>query len=150
MSFSRLLARLFMVPIGLILAMLAAGIFLSFALLAMDPIDVAHPEAQNMFAVFSGVVIATAFGSVAFYPALLGLIVAELLSWRSIWIYLGFGFALSFFAFRAPGEPADDIAIALDIRAVAAGLIGGFVYWLVAGRGAGIVKRTIENRPKCL
>lgn len=153
MSFSRLIARLFMVPIGLILALLAAGIFLAFALLAMDPAAVGSgpdPMFENVFSIFSGVFIASIFGSIGFYPILLGLIVAEFFSWRNLWIYLAYGLALSLFAFHAPGEPVDDIAIALDIRAMAAGLVGGFTYWLVAGRGAGIVKRTLTNQPKNL
>ncbi len=153
MSFSRLIARLFMVPIGLILALLAAGIFLGFALLAMDPQFAAtgpDPVFENVFSIFSGVFIAGIFGSIGFYPILIGLVVAEIFSWRSLFVYLAYGLALSLFAFHAPGEQVDNLAIALDIRAMAAGLVGGFVYWLVAGRGAGIVKRTLSNKPRDL
>ncbi|WP_114008309.1 hypothetical protein [Cohaesibacter intestini] len=153
MSLSRIIARLFMVPIGLILALLAAGVFLGFALLAMDPNFAGpgpDPVFENVFSVFTGVFIAGIFGSIGFYPILLGLIVAEILSWRSLFVYLAYGLILSLFAFHAPGERVDELAIALDIRAMAAGLVGGFVYWLVAGRGAGIVKRTLTNKPRNL
>ena len=60
------------------------------------------------------------------------------------------GLVLSFFITHSPNEPVDAMAIAIDIRAMAAGLIGGFVYWLIAGRGAGIVKRSLDNKPKSL
>ncbi|WP_146006482.1 hypothetical protein [Cohaesibacter celericrescens] len=150
MSFSRLLARLMMVPFGLILAILAAGIFLSFAVFSMDPAPASDPTVENAFTLFTGVFLAGTLGSIAFYPAILGLMITEFFSWRSLWIYLGFGLALSLFATHAPGEPVDSLAIALDMRALAAGLVGGFVYWLIAGRGAGIVQRTKDNRPKSL
>ena len=152
MSFSRLLARTVMVPFGLVLAMLAAGIFLSFAVFSMDPSGFhgGDPDVQNIFTIFSGVFLAGVMGSFAFYPALLGLLIAEFFSWRSLWFYLGYGLVLSLFATHSSGEPLDAMAVALDVRALAAGLIGGFVYWLVAGRGAGIVKRTLDNRPKNL
>ena len=150
MSLPRLFARLLMVPFGLFMAILAAGIFLSFAVLSMQPVQGANPEIHNVFAIFSGVFLASILGSATFYPAILGLIVAEFFSWRSLWIYLAYGLALSLFATHAPGEPVDALAIALDVRALAAGLIGGFIYWLIAGRGAGIVKRTSDNRPKNL
>ena len=150
MSFSRLLARLMMVPFGLILAILAAGIFLSFAVFSMEPAATSDPNIESIFTLFTGVFLAGVLGSAAFYPAILGLMVAEFFSWRSLWVYLGFGLALSLFATHAPGEPLDSLAIALDVRAMAAGLIGGFVYWLIAGRGAGIVKRTHDNRPQNL
>lgn len=151
MSFSRILARLMMVPVGLIAAILSVGLFLSFAILSLDPLAGADPTANTIFTLFSGLIIASLFGSLAAYPALAGIILAELFSWRSLWIYLGFGLALSLFAFHTSDEPMDQLALTLDIQAMAAGLVGGFVYWLIAGRGAGITKRTLEgNRPKNL
>ncbi|WP_321336588.1 hypothetical protein [uncultured Cohaesibacter sp.] len=152
MSLSRLIARIVMVPIGLFLAIMAASIFLGFALNSMAPSPGMYhdPAAENMFAIFSGFVLAFPLGHFAFYPAILGLIIAEIFSWRSIWVYLAYGLVLSFFITHSPGEPVDAMAIAIDIRAMAAGLIGGFVYWLIAGRGAGVVKRSLDNKPKSL
>lgn len=152
MSLSRLIARIFMVPIGLFLAIIAASIFLGFAINAMYPGPAVYgdPAAENIFAIFSGFVLAFPIGHFAFYPAIMGLIVAEIFSWRSLWIYLAYGLVLSLFVTHAPGEPIDRLAIGLDVRAMASGLIGGFVYWLIAGRGAGIVRRSLDNRPKGL
>lgn len=150
MSFSRLIARLMMVPLGLFCAILATGIFLAFALLTMDPHQVADPEIQSIFTLFWGVVIAAMLGPLSVTPTLAFLLVAELMSWRSLYIYLGFGLALSLFAFHIPQEAQDQVATALDMRAMASGLVGGFVYWLIAGRGAGIVKRDISNKPQSL
>ena len=150
MSLSRLIARLVMVPVGLAFAILAASIFLSFAVLAMEPTQVGDPVLENVFTIFSGFALAGIFGSAVFYPTILGLIIAELFSLRSLWLYLICGLGIAMLATRAPGEPMDQIAIGLDIRALASGLVGGFVYWLIAGRGAGIVKRTLDNKPKSL
>lgn len=147
MNFSRLIARLIMVPFGLFCAILAAGIFLAFALLSMDPHQIANPEFQSIFTLFWGVVIAAMLGPLSATPTLAFLLIAELMSWRSLYIYLGFGLALSFFAFHLPQEAQDQIAIALDVSAMASGLVGGFTYWLIAGRGAGIVKRDTNNQP---
>lgn len=151
MSFSRILARLMMVPLGLIVAILSVGLFLSFAILSLDPVEGTDPAIHTIFTIFSGVIIASLFGSLAAYPALAGIILAEFFSWRSVWVYLGFGLALSLFAFHTSEEPLDQLALTLDMQAMAAGLVGGFVYWLIAGRGAGITKRTLDdNRPKDL
>ena len=150
MSFSRLLARMMMVPLGLIAAILSVGLFLAFAVLSIDPVEGADPAIHTIFTIFSGLVIASLFGSLAVYPALAGIILAEFFSWRSVWVYLAFGLALSLFAFHAPDEPIDELAVTLDLQAMAAGLVGGFVYWLVAGRGAGFVKRTLDNKPQSI
>ncbi|MCT4654181.1 MAG: hypothetical protein N4A65_00045 [Cohaesibacter sp.] len=150
MSYSRLLARLMMVPFGLFCAILATGIFLAFALMSMDPQQITDPQVQSVFTLFWGVVIASMVGHLSFAPTLAFLLATEIFSWRSLYLYLAFGLLLSVFAFRLPQEPQDDLALALDLQAMAAGLVGGFVYWLIAGRGAGIVKRTKENRPATL
>ncbi|WP_316858249.1 hypothetical protein [uncultured Cohaesibacter sp.] len=150
MSFSRLIARIFMVPIGFVLAIIAAGIFLSFAIDYIEPAPGVDPTIHGFFMLYSSILITGIVGSLAFFPAIIGLIVAEIFSWRSIWFYLFFGLALSLFATHPEGETMDTLAFALDTRVMASGLIAGFVYWLVAGRGAGIVKRTLDNRPKPL
>ncbi|MCV6545741.1 MAG: hypothetical protein OIF56_00400 [Cohaesibacter sp.] len=150
MSFSRLLARLMMVPLGLFCAILATGIFLAFALLTLDPHYGTDPQLHSIFALFSGVVMAAMIGPFSVTPTLAFLLMAELLSWRSLYIYLGFGLTLSLFAFHVPTEAKDQMATDLDIRAMASGLVGGFVYWMIAGRGAGIVKRDANNKPLAL
>nr|WP_321455304.1 hypothetical protein [uncultured Cohaesibacter sp.] len=73
MSLSRLIARIFMVPIGLFLAIMAASIFLGFALNSMyhDPAMLHDQTAKNMFAVFSGFMLAFPLGHFAFYPTIL-------------------------------------------------------------------------------
>lgn len=149
-SFSRLIARLIMVPLGLFCAILATGFFLAFALLTMDPHQIADPQIQSIFTLFWGVVIAAMLGPLSVTPTLAFLLIAELMSWRSLYLYLAFGLLLSLFGFHLPEEAQDQIATALDIRVMAAGLVGGFTYWLIAGRGAGIVKRDIANKPQGL
>lgn len=150
MSLSRLIARLIMVPIGLVAAILAVGLFLGFALFSSDPHIAQNPEVQGFFTLFWGVVIASFLGNLTFVPTLGFILIAEIFSWRSLYVYLGFGFVLSLFAFHLPNEQQDALATTLDLQALAAGLVGGFVYWLVAGRGAGIVKRSLENKPQAL
>ena len=151
MSLSRLIARIFMVPIGLFLAIMGSK-HLSLALPSTPCIRTqvsimirlritCSPSSPDLFW-------PSPWATSPFILPFWGLIIAEIFSWRSLWLYLGYGLVLSFFMTHVPGEPIDALAIALDVRALASGLIGGFVYWLIAGRGAGIVKRSPRQQAK--
>lgn len=84
-------------------------------------------------------------------------ILAEILRWRSIAMSLAAGLAagavtLALAWLQAPVEPPDPIlgeepvlTAAKIVAALAGGLLGGLVYWLIAGRSAGF---TPTERPK--
>jgi len=86
------------------------------------------------------------------WPLLMVEFVAEAMRWRSLTFHLGVGLlgavaTLVFAWAQASSEPPDPIlgaeqaiTVTKVIVALAAGLAGGFVYWLVAGRSAGLTQ----------
>ncbi len=84
------------------------------------------------------------------WPLLMIEFVAEAMRWRSLGFHLGVGLlgtaaSLVFAWLQSSSEPPDPIlgaepaiTITKVVVAIVAGLAGGFVYWLVAGRTAGI------------
>jgi hypothetical protein len=130
-----LLRLLFVVPLAYVAAVLAAG--LTIAAGAVGDLD----AAPGLFVI--ALIVNTAYvGAVAFVPAALAILAAEMAALRSPFYYLavgaGLGLAANQLAFYV-GRAAlyDDRAFLY----VAGGLIGSAVYWLIAGMtaGAGIV-----------
>lgn len=90
------------------------------------------------------------------WPLLMIELIAEAMRWRSLAFHLGVGLlgaaaTLVFAWAQASSEPPDPIlgaepviTAAKVVVALVAGLAGGFIYWLVAGRSAGLthIERT--------
>ena len=144
------IARIVVMFFAYLLACLAASLVLTIGTLAQDWNDVTAlgaqaPELQSV-ALWSVVMLGTiVIASVAFLPALLALALAEGLALRSIVIYGAIGallalataYGLDFAGYVVtPGSP---FAREREVLA-AAGIAGGFVYWLFAGRRAGAWK----------
>jgi len=139
-----LFGRIIMILFALILAIVAAGITLAIGIIAPDwaGIDSDPVERVSFFIVSF---LATSFvGAVAILPAALFIVISEAARLRSFLFY-GVGGALvglaSYFGsdISVRLENTTDVppvANALQLAA-AAGIIGGLVYWLVAGRNAG-------------
>ncbi|MBT9289503.1 hypothetical protein [Prosthecodimorpha staleyi] len=72
--------------------------------------------------------------SVSFVPGILLALVSEIIGLRSLGYYLVAGGLIGLWAAR---PPLGIIAAQPFAPALAAGFVGGFVYWLIAGRGAG-------------
>lgn len=78
-------------------------------------------------------------GMISFLPALAFVILAEAFGWRALIAYIAAGGAIGLLA----GETViafDGLAGAEHIRlaAIAAGFVAGTVYWLIAGKFAGL------------
>lgn len=88
---------------------------------------------------------AAIIGGIAMLPALLLIVLAEAFAWRSSLVYatlggilalmLGYGLDFAGYVFVPGGELAREREVL-----AAAGIAGGFVYWLFAGRKAGVWK----------
>jgi hypothetical protein len=145
------LARIMMAFFGYVLACIAASLVLTLGSLAPHWNEVMAPlgpdaGAAESIAVWSVTAIAAIIiFSVGFLPALLVIALAEGLALRSAVVYgvigaalsLAMAYGLDFAGYIA--SPEGDLARNREVFA-AAGIAGGLVYWLVAGRRAGTWK----------
>ncbi len=137
-----IIVRIVMVIVAYVLACLAAAIVLTISALTPDGDDLTALGLQSAAMwPFIGVG-AAIIAVVAMLPTLLVIALAEGFAWRSILVYGVFGgvlaLALSYgldFAGYV-GEPDGYLAREREVFA-AAGIAGGLVYWLFAGRKAG-------------
>ena len=145
------IARIMMAFVGYVLACIAASLVLTLGSLApnwnevMAPLG-PHAEAAESIALWSvtGIAAIIIF-SVGSLPVLLVIALAEGLALRSAVIYglsggllaLAMAYGLDFAGYIATAE--GDVARNREVFA-AAGIAGGLVYWLIAGRRAGAWK----------
>lgn len=147
------IVRLVVVLFGIFAAMLAASIFLSFGTLGgmftqffADLEYVFEGEIQNSEPLLVFVVVLSGFfssfyiASLAVLPTLIAIAIAELMRWQGMTINLVLGGLVGLFtgltrlaAVYGSTYPSDGTLVVL----LAAGFIGGFFYWLIAGRSAG-------------
>jgi hypothetical protein len=137
------LIRILVVILAYFLACIAASIILTIGTLTPEWDDLTSAGLQSV-AVWAVVFVgAAAISAIAMLPALLIIALAEGFAWRSILIYgalggalaLSLSYGLDFAGY--PGDPDSYLAREHEVLA-AAGIAGGFVYWLFAGRKAGI------------
>jgi hypothetical protein len=137
----RFVLRLFLVPIGLALAVLSGVGVGAFALQRsgafLAPGEPAEPMLDMIWIAFP---VLAAAGPLLFGAGLAAAIVAEALSIRSWIFYALAGAAVAFFAARFFGL-TDDPQFLSSEAIVGAGFAAGLVYWVVAGRNAGLVER---------
>ena len=136
-----LLARVFTVMAGYVLACIAASIVLTLGALAPEWDQAAQgmPSAAIWAVIGLG---AALIGGTAMVPALLIIALAEGFAWRSVLFYGSLGGVLALaltygidFAGYVRG-PYSMLAHEREVLA-ASGIAGGLVYWLFAGRKAG-------------
>ena len=149
------IVRLIAIVFGLFIAMLAASIFLSFGMFS-DAFNAFFADlswtlngdpyvAEEMDGLGTALVIIVGFFS-SFYvaglaalPTTIAIAIAELMRWQSMTINLVMGgivslaTGLSVFTGKQDGLPSDGTLVVL----LATGFVGGFFYWLIAGRSAG-------------
>ena len=140
-----IILRILLVIVGYILACVAASLVLTIGTLTPfwdDWTSLGLPSAALWSVVGVGAVM---IAVIATPPALLVILLAEGFAWRSGLVYavLGAALALSLsygldFAGYA-GEPGSSLVREREVIA-AAGIAGGFIYWLFAGRKAGLWK----------
>ena len=137
---------LIVIPFGFVVAIVAA----SATIIVSAGAEPYAGEPGGFFAaklVVLSLIASTFVGSVAAIPALIAIVVAEIFRWRSFVLHLVAGVAIGVVAFLTGigGEPpvaTQDLAVG-----GAAGAVGGFVYWLIAGRGAGLMPQRQAAEP---
>lgn len=136
--------RIIVIFFALIVAIVAAGVALAIGVVAPDWAGVdSDPFERISFFIVS--FFATSFvGAVAFLPALVVIVIAEAARLRNF-LYYGVGGALVGLASYYGSDISVRLENTTDVApvgnalqlAAAAGIIGGLVYWLIAGRNAG-------------
>ena len=140
-----LFLRFFVIAFGFLCACAAAAAVVAYGLLMPElrTADPSQPEIWTLFwfvAAVAGII--TPF--FIFAPAFLAIVLAETFNFRSVLYYLIAGGLCGVLGYML-SDPAAHFAgtgtvqpILKELRLVAvAGIIAGFVYWLIAGRGAG-------------
>lgn len=136
------LVRCIIILFGYAVASLAASAFLHvifFAWAGFEPKDA--PELTMASFVFSIPFVALFVAYFAFVPSAVIILIAELLAKRD-WLFYAIGggiVATVFLAFlHQAADPDFDVAGSGPMLAViGGGIVGGFFYWLCAGRWAG-------------
>jgi hypothetical protein len=77
-------------------------------------------------------------GMISFLPALVVIVAAEIFRWRSILFWLAAGGLIGVFAGEVTRNwEGLEFIDNLFTLCLASGFVGGFVYWLIAGRDSG-------------
>jgi H+/Cl- antiporter ClcA len=136
--------RIIVIAFALIVASIIAGIALAIGIIAPDRswLD-SDPIERVMF--FTVSFFATSFiGATAFVPAVLLVAVAEIMRLRRVLYYAAAGAVVGLASYFGSNvelrlENTTDVSPVFHPLqlAAAAGIIGGLVYWLLAGRNAG-------------
>ena len=139
-----LFGRIVVIIFAVILASLAAGIALAIGIIAPDWATMdSDPVERVTFFIFA--FFATSLvGAAAILPALVLIAVAEAMRIRSF-LYYGVGGGLVGLASYFGSDISSRLENTTDVTpvghvlqlAAAAGIIGGLVYWVIAGRKAG-------------
>jgi len=139
-----LLGRIIVIFFALIVAGMAAGVALAIGIVAPDwPTMDSDPVERVSFFILA--FFATSFvGAVATLPALVLIVYAEAARMRSF-LYYGVAGAAVGLASYFGSDVSSRLENTTDVTpvghalqlAAAAGIIGGIVYWLIAGRRAG-------------
>jgi hypothetical protein len=139
-----LLGRIVVIFFALILASMAAGVALSVGIISPDWAGAdSDPFERITFFVFA--FFATSFvGAAAALPALALIVFAEAARMRSVLFYGVAGAVVGLAAYFGSDissrldNTTDVVPVGHALQlAAAAGIIGGLVYWLIAGRKAG-------------
>ncbi|WP_237153249.1 hypothetical protein [Oryzibacter oryziterrae] len=139
----RAIGRVFACLIGFMLAIVAAGLFLLIARSEGAPTDPADAFVYWGHFVLSAGLTISMLGFTALIPSAIAMVVSETFGLRSLLFYLAvagaMGAAAVFGMSSLMREATHDPQRATMM--LAASFVGGFVYWLIAGRMAGLTPR---------
>jgi phosphotransferase system glucose/maltose/N-acetylglucosamine-specific IIC component len=139
-----LFGRIIVIFLALIAAIVAAGIVLAIGIVLPEWSAMDSDPVERVAFFFAAFFATSYVGAVAFLPALLVVVVSEAASLRNF-LYYGVGGALVGLASYYGSDISVRLENTTDVPpvanplqlAAAAGIVGGIVYWLIAGRNAG-------------
>ena len=141
-SFLKLFLRFMLIILGYCLAIMSASLFMIYAITTRY-IEQTQRLEDAPFIAFMAFLVPLMTLSAVFLPVFGTLIMAELFKFRHIVFYLVMGIILAFMpsllGMNVDDKSAYDFAHYHDIIPIiaASGAVGGFIYWLIAGRNAG-------------
>jgi hypothetical protein len=123
------------IVVGFIIALMGAAFFLAWGFFQSagsgdDPVAFAAM-------IGTGLVTASVLGGVAMVPAFLGIACAELFGLRSFVYHVGVAGFIAFVMWSFDAGTAEGSLRPGTSIALAAGFLGGVIYWLIAGRTSG-------------
>ena len=144
----RFLLRFILVPLGAVVALAAAAVFIVIAhhnaLLALLNAD---PQAQEDYFIalmFGGPLLALLLSIWAFYmlvPAVIGVLISETFAIRSWMFHAANGGLSAWFGWALTQDIRDEYRFLTEpVVLVATGFVAGLAYWIVAGWTAGFWK----------
>jgi hypothetical protein len=146
----RLFLRFILVPLGSAAAVMAGAAVLVIAhCKALAALIEAGPRAQEDYfiaLVFAGPLLALLLSIWAFHmfvPAMIGVVVSEALAIRSWMYHAANGGVSAWLGWALTQDIQEEYRFLTEPKIlIAAGLLGGLVYWLIAGWTAGFWKPT--------
>jgi hypothetical protein len=133
----RFLGRVLVIAFAFLVASAAAALVLTIGGVASDWGDVLVLGADTVglsVMVGLGAVLISGF---ALLPMLLVILIAESFGWRSVLFYAAAGLALALLSRYGSPEPPMPSGLREGEIMAGAGIAGGLVYWVLAGRNAG-------------
>jgi hypothetical protein len=120
------------VPLGYIAAVIGAALVVFFGTFG-------YPEARIAdFFIAPILALVVTVGAASFLPAAVAIVVSELFRLRSVFYFLLVGGAIGLAIYAFAGNVGMIPVLARPVVYPAAGFVGGFIYWLIAGRDAGL------------
>ncbi|HET7714501.1 MAG TPA: hypothetical protein VFK86_02630 [Bauldia sp.] len=142
---SAILRLLIVVPIGFVLAVIAAGLTVAVGLVGPS----ANEDAIGWLIMLAAWAAAYA-GAIALIPWLIAVVFAEGFGFRSVFYWFAVGGVIGAAAYALSDFVGDTAEGGFGIAVhLAAGFVGGFAYWLIAGRtsGEGFVRPDGRSAP---
>jgi len=138
--FGNFILRFIMITIGFMFAIVAAGMFIGFGfyneiLTTGQPLDNWDEQFYGLLSLSVGFASIALIGAYAIGVAAILIALAELMRWQGMIANLAMGGLTA--AILALGGGGANVSDGAFLVALSAGFIGGFVYWLIAGRKAG-------------
>jgi len=133
-----LFLRFFVIAFAFFLGCFAAAATLMFTSLPADVIRSPLNDVDRAVLWWSVLTATALISSIAFLPAMIGILMAEAFAWRSVLFYtIAGGIGGLIYGLTFPEGTSMDYANRTTEITAAAGVAAGLVYWLVAGRRAG-------------
>jgi hypothetical protein len=130
------LLRFALITFGFVCAIFAASLFLNLLLLGSSELI----GSEGPFLYLTVPAFAVVIGYSIFFPAAILILYAELTAWRD-WLFYalgGAGIAVVIIVWKWRPQAEDTSTFAAIL---ATGVVGGFVYWLISGRSAGVIAK---------